>query len=180
MKSVVIRICLLVSFLSLSALPSPAVAGEFIQSAGDVTTFLLPATAGMSSLILRDYTGLKELAESTALSLGSTLVLKYAVDERRPNGEDHSFPSGHAAISFSSAEFIRKRYGWEYGLPAYAVATFVGYSRVEAKEHYVHDVLAGALIGVASSYLFTTSYSTVSVSGEAAPGYFGVRVSSSF
>jgi len=32
-------------------------------------------------------------------------------------------PSGHTAISFSPAEFLRKRYGWEWGLPGYAAAS---------------------------------------------------------
>ena len=180
MKSNVVMLCLLVSFVTLFTVQTRAEAGEAIQSAGDVTALLIPATAGISSLLLQDYTGIKQLAESTALTLGATLVLKYSVDERRPNGEDHSFPSAHAAISFSSAEFIRKRFGWEYGIPAYAAATFVGYSRVDAKQHYVHDVLAGALIGIGSSYLFTTPYSRLNVSGEAGPGYYGVRVGSTF
>lgn len=39
---------------------------------------------------------------------------------------------------------MRKRYGWKYGIPAYVAATFVAVSRVESKEHYVQDVLAGA------------------------------------
>jgi membrane-associated phospholipid phosphatase len=53
---------------------------------------------------------------------------------------------------------MRKRYGWEYGVPAYAAASFVAYSRVEAKQHFPHDVIAGAAIGIASSYIFTRPY----------------------
>lgn len=155
-------------------------AGETIQSAGDVTFALLPATAGISTLFLRDYEGTVQLVKSTGLSLGSTLLLKYTVDEQRPTGGDHSFPSGHASISFSSAEFIRKRYGWDYGLPAYLAAAFVGYSRVESDQHYVHDVLAGAAIGIGSSYLFTTASDRLTVSGEAGPGYFGLRLASTW
>jgi membrane-associated phospholipid phosphatase len=154
-----------------------AFAGDTLETSGDVMAALLPATAGITTLALRDYDGSIQLIKSSALSLGTALVLKYAIDERRPNGEDYSFPSAHGAISFSSAEFIRKRYGWEYGLPAYAVATFVGYSRIESKQHYFHDVLAGAAIGIGSSYLFTTPYGTVNVAGEAGQGYYGVRLS---
>ncbi|HZV80541.1 MAG TPA: phosphatase PAP2 family protein [Geobacteraceae bacterium] len=180
MRSNVIRLCLLVSLVSMFVFQNRAQAGETIKSAGDVTTVLLPATAGITSLLLQDYTGTKQLVEATALSLGVTLALKYTVNERRPNGEDYSFPSGHSAISFSSAEFIRKRYGWEYGLPAYAAATFVGYSRIESDQHYFHDVLAGALIGIGSSYLFTTPYSRLDVSGEAGAGYYGIKVGSTW
>ncbi len=33
-------------------------------------------------------------------------------------------------------------------VPAYAAASFVAYSRVESREHYPHDVVAGAGIGI--------------------------------
>jgi membrane-associated phospholipid phosphatase len=157
-----------------------AFAGDTLETSGDVMAALLPATAGITTLALRDYDGSIQLIESSALSLGTALALKYTINERRPNGEDYSFPSAHGAISFSSAEFIRKRYGWEYGLPAYAAATFVGYTRIESKQHYFHDVLAGAAIGIASSYLFTTPFVDVKVSGEAGPGYSGIRVAGSW
>jgi membrane-associated phospholipid phosphatase len=81
-----------------------------------------------------------------------TYGLKYAVDEERPNGESGSFPSGHTAVTFASAEFIRKEYGWQWGAPAYAAAGFVGWSRVATEDHWLHDVLAGAAIGVLSNY----------------------------
>lgn len=93
-----------------------------------------------------------------ALAMGRTLAvtygLKYSVDEERPNGDPHSFPSAHSAITFAGAEFMRKEYGWSWGLPAYLAAGFVGYSRVRADEHYAHDVLAGAAIGILSNYDF--------------------------
>ena len=86
----------------------------------------------------------------------TVLALKSSVYETRPNGQGHeSFPSGHASATFCSAEFIRAKYGWTYGLPAYALAVFTGYSRVESDHHYWHDVGAGAGIGILSSMLFT-------------------------
>jgi len=91
---------------------------------------------------LLDGNGALEFGESAALTLGVTYGLKYTVNEKRPNGGGQSFPSAHTSISFSSAEFMRKRYGWEYGIPAYAAASFVAYSRVEAGEHHPHDVVA--------------------------------------
>jgi hypothetical protein len=90
------------------------------------------------------------LLRSTTVTYG----LKFAVDEQRPNGEDGSFPSGHTSITFAGAEFIRKQYGWQWGAPAYAAAGFVGWSRVETQDHWWHDVLAGAAIGVLSNHDF--------------------------
>ena len=118
-----------------------------------------------------------ETAGDVLLTIGTTLGLKYAIKEERPDGGGHSFPSAHASISFTSAEFIRKRYGWEYGLPAYAAALFVAYSRVEARKHYAHDVIAGAAIGIGSSYLFTREYEGWHMQAETDHKYYGMRLS---
>jgi membrane-associated phospholipid phosphatase len=152
-------------------------AGDNIQAAGDVLQFVLPASAGALTLGNRDWQGSLQLAESSALTLGVTYGLKYSVNERRPNGGTQSFPSGHSSISFSAAEFMRKRYGWEYGIPAYAAASFVAYSRVESREHYPHDVVAGAAIGIISSYIFTRPYKGWHVELEADGKFYGFSLS---
>src|SRR5262249_45710980 len=105
-------------------------AGDAIETAGDILQYVIPGTAGVLTLGYRDYKGTLQLGESFALTEGVTYGLKYTVDETRPNGGSHSFPSGHTSVSFCGAEFIRKRYGWELGIPAYAAASFVAYSRV--------------------------------------------------
>lgn len=87
-------------------------------------------------------------------SAALTEALKFAVNEKRPNGGDHSFPSGHTSFAFSGAEFIRKEYGWQWGIPAYLAAGYVGWSRVEANAHHTHDVLAGAAIGILANHDF--------------------------
>ncbi|MGH7972247.1 MAG: phosphatase PAP2 family protein [Limisphaerales bacterium] len=176
-------------------------AADAIANAGDILQFVLPITAGGLTLVYprsegggtvedflghaeeklgigyRDTKGTIEFAESTALTLGATYILKYSINERRPNGGSQSFPSGHSSISFSSAEFMRKRYGWEYGIPAYALASFVAYSRVEAGEHHPHDVIAGAAIGIGSSFLFTRPYKGWTVEADVGAGYYGFRLS---
>ena len=88
-----------------------------------------------------------------------TYGLKQAIPERRPDGSNReSFPSGHASVSFAAAASLEKRYGWQIGVPAFAVASFVGVARVEAKKHFVGDVLAGAAIGSAAGWLLTTRH----------------------
>jgi len=81
-----------------------------------------------------------------------TYGLKYGVNAERPNGGGQSFPSGHTSIAFASAEFMRKEYGWGWGIPAYLVASYVGWSRVESEKHWPRDVWAGAAIGVLSNH----------------------------
>lgn len=81
-----------------------------------------------------------------------TFGLKSVVNEERPNGENKSFPSAHTSTTFAAAEFIRKEYGWGWGTPAYLAAGFTGWSRVENREHYWQDVVAGAVIGVLANH----------------------------
>ena len=161
-------------FLVLLTAPGNAQAHDAIELAGDILHVALPATAYGMTAYHRDGAGALQYTEAAALTLGVTFTLKYTIDAERPDGGSHSFPSGHTSISFSAAEFVRKRYGREYGLPMYALASFVGYSRVEAEEHYVRDVLAGAAIGIASSYVFTEPYLGLQITPEAGGGYYGL------
>lgn len=84
----------------------------------------------------------------------ATYAIKYSLNTKRPNGGSQSFPSGHTSAAFMGAEFIRRHYGIGWGVPAYAAASWVGYTRVESHNHYWYDVLGGALIGIASNYDF--------------------------
>ena len=167
-------------FLIVVSIFARANAGDSITSAGDILQFVLPAAGAGMTLWHRDGQGALQLEESVGATMALTYSLKYGVNERRPNGGNQSLPSGHASISFSAAEFIRKRYGWEYGVPAYATAAFVGYSRVEAREHYPHDVLAAAAIGIASSYIFTRPYKGWNIEAEGGGKYIGIRLTRSW
>jgi len=164
--------------LLLGLLSAPAKDG--IETAGDILQFVLPGTAAGLTFIYWDGPGALQFGASAGVTLGVTYLLKYTVDERRPNGGSESFPSGHTSISFASAEFMRKRYGWEYGVPAYALASFVAYSRVESGQHHPHDVIAGAAIGIASSYIFTRPYHGWNVQLQADGKYYGFKLSRSF
>jgi membrane-associated phospholipid phosphatase len=155
-------------------------AADAIASAGDILQYVIPGTAAGFTLVYRDWEGSVQFGESIALTAGLTFGLKYSVNERRPNGGTQSFPSAHTSFSFSGAEFLRKRYGWEYGIPAYAAASFVAYSRVEAREHYPHDVIAGAAIGIVSTYIFTRPYKGWHVQAEASGKYYGLTFSRSW
>ncbi|PYM14240.1 MAG: PAP2 family protein [Verrucomicrobia bacterium] len=148
-----------------------------MELAGDVLQYLLPATAAGLTLGYKDGEGALQFGESAALTLGVTYGLKYSIDEKRPNGRRHSFPSAHSSISFSSAEFMRKRFGWEYGLPSYAAASFVAYSRVEAREHYPRDVIAGASIGIVSSFIFTRRYKGWDIELDVDRNHYGISLS---
>lgn len=124
-------------------------AGTAAETALAVVAFGVPAVQG-------DWKGVLQAGGSIGGAALITQGLKEAFPTRRPDGSDNkSFPSGHTSISFAAAATLHNRYGWEAGLPAYIVASFVGYSRVEARKHRVGDVLVGAAIGTATGHLIT-------------------------
>lgn len=132
---------------------------DAIQTSGDVLLFAMPASALTGSLIAGDYKGTLQFAKGFALNQAVTIGLKYATNKSRPyNNGERAFPSGHTSTTFQSAAFIQKRYGWSYGIPAYILAGYTGYSRINAQKHDGWDVLAGAVVGVGSAYIFTTPY----------------------
>lgn len=130
-----------------------------LEDTGDVLQIALPLSAAAMTLIKKDYKGTKKLIFSYGTTLAVTHSLKTIVNKQRPEGRNayNSFPSGHTSSAFSGASFIQRRYGWKYGAPAYVLATLVAVSRTESPDGYHDgwDVLAGAAIGISSTYLFT-------------------------
>lgn len=109
--------------------------------------------------VRQDWPGLRQAATSIGVGAGISFGLKSAVHEQRPdNSNNRSFPSGHATMAFASASTLHRRYGWEVGLPAYAAAALTGSARVAARKHHLHDVAAGAAIGVISGWFFTDAF----------------------
>jgi membrane-associated phospholipid phosphatase len=142
-----------------------------VEDAATVLKYAIPAVALLATFIVEpdaprgeegQRPGILSMGGSPRhdlfLALGRTAVvtwgLKEVTDETRPNGEPDSFPSGHTSIVFAGAEFLRKQYGWSWGVPAYLAAGFVGWSRVYTDHHYTHDVIAGAAIGILSNHDF--------------------------
>lgn len=133
-----------------------------LEDTGDVLQIALPLSAGIVSILKKDYKGTKKLAFSYGTTLAITYSLKYLTKKQRPEGRDRfdSFPSGHTSSAFSGASFLQRRYGWSYGVPAYILAGLVGISRMEGPDDYhdIWDVLGGAIVGIGSTYLFTTPF----------------------
>lgn len=88
-----------------------------------------------------------------AISLLSKL-LKKAVPERRPDGEnDKSFPSEHAAECTAAAMIIEREYPGRVGAFAYGLAASVAMARIQSKKHHPRDVFAGIAIGTVSVWI---------------------------
>ncbi len=153
------------------------VSSDTVEKIGDVLQVLIPSAAYGTTLYLDDKEGQMQFYKSFATTMGTSYALKYTIDETRPNGGDHSFPSGHTSAAFQGAAFIHRRYGIKYGIPAYVAAAFVGYSRVASKNHWTKDVLVGAAIGVVSSFYFTTQYKGFTITPEIKRDQYGIKIS---
>ena len=155
-----------------------------VRTSGDVLVFITPVASLATVLATQDWQGLKQGVFTGVTTLGVTYALKYLVKKERPDFSDnHSFPSMHTSVSFAGAAFIQRGYGWKWGIPAYAVSTYVGWSRVYGKKHDWWDVAAGAVIGAGSAYIFTRPFAkkhNLSISPVAGDGHYGVYASMTF
>jgi membrane-associated phospholipid phosphatase len=94
-------------------------------------------------------------ATSQLVSAALVLPTKHLVHEERPDGSNNlSFPSGHTATAFSSAQFMFREYkdsNFWLSISGYPIAAMTGIYRVFNDKHWVGDVVAGAGIGILST-----------------------------
>ena len=129
------------------------------EKIGDNLQIALPVWAFASIYIYKDN---QKAPLQFIKTMGSSFIvthsLKRIINKERPNGGSYSYPSGHTTAAFTGAAFIEKRYGLKAGVPAYILASYVGWSRVYSKNHDYYDVVAGALLGIGSAYIFTKPF----------------------
>ena len=127
-----------------------------LELSGDILQILLPTMALSATFVWKDeQKSFLQFGKSLGVTVAMSQILKFVVNKKRPNGRNYAFPSGHTATSFSAAGFIERRYGWKVGIPAYLLASYVGWTRMNANKHDIIDVIGGAIIGVGSAYIFT-------------------------
>lgn len=94
---------------------------------------------------------------SMLITSAITVPLKHLVKEERPDQSNNlSFPSGHTAIAFASAQFMFREYkdtNFLLGISGYSFAIFTGIYRTLNDKHWVGDVVAGAGFGILSTEL---------------------------
>lgn len=99
---------------------------------------------------------------SMVMMTGSVTAFKHITKRERPdNSVFNSFPSGHTATVFASAELLKQEYGERYpwlGYTGYAVATATGALRMYNNRHWFSDVVAGAGFGILSTKLSYVLY----------------------
>ena len=126
---------------------------DYLQYAPALTVYGLNAMGIKGRNNFRDRTMIYLL--SNMMLTTTVFSVKKLSQQLRPDGSNYySFPSGHTAEAFASAEFLYQEYKnvspW-YGMAGYAMAAATGYLRMYNNKHWLGDVIAGAGIGILST-----------------------------
>lgn len=140
-------------FMVVSSACAHAQVEDYLQYVPTAMNFALEPCGAQPAHSLKDR--LFVTVAAWGITYGVAGGLKMTVSEWRPDdSDDKAFPSGHSAKAFCGANLVMHEYKnvspW-IGISAYAVAATTATLRVTHRKHYVHDVLAGAAIGILSS-----------------------------
>lgn len=111
----------------------------------------------------------KKLIDALALNALTTLLIKVASNRERPDGDEHSFPSGHVSSSVTFATVMNHAYGPLVGVPLYGLSALVALERLDDRKHWVSDVAFGAALGVVIGHTVATGERPSILGGELAP-----------
>lgn len=104
---------------------------------------------------------------SLLITTAITVPLKHAVKEERPDQSNTlSFPSGHTAIAFASAQFMYREYkntNFILAISGYSLAVFTGVYRMLNNKHWFGDVIGGAGFGILSTELAYWLYPKINI-----------------
>lgn len=138
---------------------------KFVDRSTDVLCLAPAATGLVKALVEKDRKGVVQLTLSTATGIAVNYGLNACIKKNRPEmpnqpswSDRHAFPSTHSMAAFDGATFLMRRYGWKWGVPAYAVSCYVAWGRVHANKHDWWDVLGGAAIGAGAALIYTRPF----------------------
>lgn len=120
-------------------------------------------------LATRDVLGLQQLVLVAITGTIATHGLKRALNDieilgtrlgERPSStkSKHNMPSGHSSLAASGAYFVCRRYGLKFAILVVPILMLTMYARVALDAHTISAVLAGALVGIFTTAVFTTRY----------------------
>ena len=95
----------------------------------------------------------------------TTVGLKAIRDNDCPNGKSWAWPSGHTASSFTVASVLDEFYGPEVGIPAYALASLVGWRMMDSGDHWASDVAFGAVLGWVVGHTIAGKHKELEIAG---------------
>lgn len=146
---------LLLAVAATMVLPAQA-QRKAVDRSTDILCLAPSATGLIAAIVHHDKKGILQLGLSTATGLAVNYGLELAIHKPRPDGSgNHAFPSTHTMAAFNGATFLMRRYGWKWGVPAYAVSTYVAWGRHYARKHDWWDIAAGAALGAGCTLIYT-------------------------
>jgi membrane-associated phospholipid phosphatase len=131
--------------------PGAYIGNFYLNLGASFATYAVGRASGNSKLAVVG----ADLVRAQIVSQATTQGIKYFAGRTRPDGTDRSFPSGHTSSAFATATVLQRHYGWKVGIPAYALASYVGASRLNANKHYLSDVAFGAALGIVAGRTVT-------------------------
>lgn len=115
-------------------------------------------------ILNRDPVGAMQLLYVGVSTTIATHGLKYILDPvtvwdsqlgERPSGGRQNMPSGHSSMASCALYFVCRRYGWRHALYMLPITLLTMFARVELNAHTVSAVIAGALVGLLMTAIFT-------------------------
>jgi undecaprenyl-diphosphatase len=154
--------------LEASRTPGKTAFFKFVSKWNNPVCLVAPVTLLVTGMIKNDTYMKKSGLDVTESILATSLVnfaLKKIFGRKRPfirditftavlHPNNNSFPSGHTTEAFSMATSMSLLYPkWYVIAPTFSWAAIIGYARMYLGVHYPTDVLAGATISSATSFL---------------------------
>lgn len=197
-----------ISTVGILLVPGVLVLKGFLQSGEGSVDGAVGVSAGWTYGLMYAETialtyGIKELCKNLVIRQRPYLYFKgYPVEEVSNGDYCRSFLSGHTSLAFASATYLTTvlcleredvsgdgssqgrgllgSFKWPVIATSYALATAIATTRVLSGNHYITDVLAGALLGslcgLAVPLLHTINSDTFSAHISPAGVYVGVRI----
>jgi len=164
---------------------SPAAAKGANLMATDILDGVVPLTGLVVAYLKDDTEGQKQWLRNISVNQGLTWSLWPIFNQtslgERPNGDPrNSFPSGHVSLAMSGATFLDRRYGWKWGVPAYAASAYIAYVRVDEDKHHWRDVIASGVLSYGVAMLFVTPEDATYLAPVIGPDFIGLRWGRSF
>lgn len=128
---------------------------EFLGYLGNAEAQVPVLLAIHASSLINDDEELHDLSTTVlsayAINGLSTVAIKGIANTDRPtdrwNNGEYGFPSFHTSSSMTIAAVLDEYYGPSAGVPAYALAGLIGWSRIDQRDHDLSDVFFGAAMG---------------------------------
>ncbi|MSR84797.1 MAG: phosphatase PAP2 family protein [Candidatus Latescibacteria bacterium] len=118
-----------------------------------------------------------DLVRSLLLASSMVVPLKQVTGRWRPDHRDRrSFPSGHSANAFAMSTALARRYGMRAGVPLYALAGLAPLARIHYRHHYLSDVVAGGVLGLAAGWAVTEQGARVAWLPAGPAGGWGIEL----